>query len=74
MQFYGIDWLAVACNLTGIYLLGNRSKYGFASLMAGAFCWIIVGFMVSSFPLIGGNLISFALQIRGLLNWRKENK
>ena len=33
MQYYGNDWLATVCGLTGVYLLGNKSKIGFVLFM-----------------------------------------
>lgn len=74
MQYYGFDWLAMFCGMAGMYLLGSKSKYGFVCFMIGSSSWIIVGFLVNSFPLICGSSVSLILQIRGLVNWHRENK
>ena len=74
MQYYGFDWLAMVCGLSGMYLLGSKSKYGFVFFMISSSSWITVGIFVNSLPLICGSSISFILQIRGLLNWHRENK
>ena len=29
MQFYGVDWLATLAGLTGVYMLGSKSRYGY---------------------------------------------
>ena len=74
MQYYGFDWLAMFCGLSGMFLLGSKSKYGFVLCMLGSSSWIAVGFLVNSFPLIFGSSIFIILQIRGLLNWHKQSK
>lgn len=74
MQYYGFDWLAMVCGLSGMYLLGSKSKYGFVCFMISSSSWITVGFFVNSLPLICGSSISLILQIRGLLNWHRESK
>lgn len=73
MQYYGFDWLAMVGGVSGMYLLGSRSKYGFVCFMVGSSCWITVGFLVNSPPLMFGSLVNLILQIRGLINWRREN-
>lgn len=74
MQYYGFDWLAMFCGLSGMFLLGSKSKYGLVFCMLGSSSWIAVGFLVNSFPLIFGSSIFIILQIRGLLNWHKQSK
>lgn len=72
MQYYGFDWLATLCGLAGMFLLGNRSKYGFIFCMLGSSSWIVVGFFIGSFPLICGSSIFVILHIRGILKWQRE--
>lgn len=43
LQFYGIDWLATACGLAGVYLIGNRNKLGFVVFMVASLSWIAFG-------------------------------
>ena len=73
-QYYGFDWLAMICGLSGTYLLGSRSKYGFVFCMLGSSAWLAVGFLVNSLPLIVSSFISIALHLRGFLNWRRERQ
>lgn len=74
MQYYGFDWLAMVCGLTGMFLLGSRSRYGFVFCMLGSSSWLVVGVLINSFPLIFGSSIFILLQIRGLLNWNRKNE
>lgn len=72
MQFYGIDWLATVCGLTGVYLLGNKNKLGFLVLMTASLSWLTVGVLIGSSALIVGSSIFFILHLRGWLNWRRS--
>lgn len=55
MQFYGIDWLATICGLTGVYLLGNKNKKGFLIFMLASLSWIIVGVLIGSYAIMIGS-------------------
>ena len=74
MQFYGIDWLATVCGLTGVYLLGNKNKTGFLVFMLASLSWIAVGVLIGSFAIIIGSSIFFMMHLRGWFNWSKETK
>jgi len=74
MQFYGIDWLATVCGLTGVYLLGNKNKTGFLVFMLASLSWIAVGVLIGSFAIIIGSSIFFIMHLRGWFNWSKEKK
>jgi hypothetical protein len=75
MQYYGIDWLATACGLSGVYLLGSRNKIGFILFMAASLSWAIFGVLSNSIAMTIGSSIFFIMHLRGFLNWRRtENK
>ncbi len=74
MQFYGIDWLATVCGLTGVYLLGNKNKYGFLVFMLASLSWIAVGVFVESFAIIIGSSIFFMMHLRGWFNWSRSEQ
>lgn len=74
MQFYGIDWLAIVCGLTGVYLLGNKNKYGFLVFMIASLSWIVVGVFVGSFAIIIGSSIFFIMHLRGWFNWSRNEQ
>lgn len=71
MQYFGIDWLATVCGLTGVYLIGSRKKVGFLIMMVASLSWLTVGFMIQSMALIVGSAVFFSLHVRGWLKWRK---
>lgn len=74
MQYYGIDWLATAAGLSGVYLLGNRNRVGFLVMMIASLSWMTVGFLINSIALILGSIVFFSLHVRGFLAWRREER
>ena len=74
MQFYGIDWLATVCGLTGVYLLGNKSKIGFVMFMMASLSWSIFGIMTGSIAMTIGSLIFFSMHLRGFIQWRRDER
>ena len=74
MQYYGIDWLAMVCGLTGVYLLGNKNKIGFLLFMGASLSWVTFGVLTGSFPIVIGSSIFFFMHLRGFNNWTREAK
>lgn len=74
MQYYGIDWLATVCGLTGVYLLGNKNKYGFLVFMMASASWITFGVLTESAAVMIGSSIFLIMHLRGWLAWRKDEK
>ncbi len=72
MQYFGIDWLATFAGLTGVYLIGNKNKYGFLIMMIASISWMTVGFLIQSLALILGSAVFFALHVRGWVRWRRD--
>ena len=74
MQFYGIDWLATVCGLMGVYLLGNKNKYGFPVFMMASLSWIVVGVFIGSSAIIIGSSIFFIMHLRGWFSWSRSEQ
>ncbi len=72
LQFYGIDWVATACGLLGVYLIGNRNKFGFVVFMVASISWIVFGSITGSYAVIIGSTIFLFLHARGLYKWVKQ--
>ncbi|MDH3492021.1 MAG: PnuC protein [Acidobacteriota bacterium] len=73
-QYYGIDWLATACGLSGVYLLGNQNKFGFVVFMVASMSWIIFGAITGSYAVIIGSCIFLVLHARGLYKWIRQEE
>jgi len=72
LQYFGIDWIATVFTFAAIYMLGNKSKYGFAVMMAGNSCWITVGILTSSIALIIANAGFLLMNARGWHQWNVQ--
>ncbi len=71
-QYYGIDWMATACGLLGVYLLGNKNKVGFALFMIASASWVTFGFMTHSVAVVLGSSVFFLMHMRGLIRWTRQ--
>lgn len=71
-----IDWLAAALELSGSWKIGDKKKIGFILAALCNITWMIVAMM--STPKLYGLftlvVISFFLNVRNYLKWRKEEK
>ncbi len=74
MQYYGVDWVATVCGLTGVYLIGSKNRFGFLVMMAASTSWFAVGVIIASVPLMLGSVVFFCLHVRGWINWRRQNE
>lgn len=70
LTFYGLDWLGMLTSFAAVYLLGNKSRSGFAVFMVSNLTWIAVGSIADSLAMTFGNAIFFALNLRGYLRWK----
>ncbi len=74
LQYYGIDWIATVCGLTGVYLLGNKNKTGFVLFMIASISWVTFGVLTKSVPVVIGSSIFFFMHLRGFINWLRDEK
>ena len=74
LQYYGIDWLATCCGLTGVYFLGNKNKIGFVLFMIASLSWATFGALTSSIPITIGSMIFFGMHLRGFLAWVRDER
>jgi nicotinamide riboside transporter PnuC len=71
MEWYGIDWLATASGLTGVYLIGSKKRIGFLIMMIASLSWMTVVFLIGSTALILGSVVFFSLHVRGWFKWQR---
>lgn len=69
LKYYGVDWLAMLFTFTAIYLLGNKSRWGFPTMMFGNACWIVIGVFTGSIAMVIANLGFFLMNTRGWFKW-----
>ena len=70
-QYYGIDWLATACGLLGVYMLGNKNRVGFVLFMIASASWVTFGVLTQSIAVVLGSLTFLIMHLRGLLKWSR---
>ncbi len=71
-KYFGVDWLAMLFTFIAIYLLGNKSRWGFLVMMCGNACWVVIGGLSASIAMVIANLVFFAMNARGWFNWSAE--
>jgi hypothetical protein len=74
LQYYGVDWLATACGLLGVFLLGNKNKIGFVMYMIASLSWLVFGILTNSIAMTIGSSIFLTLHLRGFLKWIKVER
>lgn len=65
--------MAMGLTFVAIYLLGNKARVGFAIMMGGNSCWVVVGLLTQSIALVIANAVFFAMNLRGFVRWAKED-
>lgn len=73
MRFYGLDWLAILFSLLALQLLNIKSRYGFLSFMVANLCWIAIGVLTESLPILVGNALFMVFNLRAYKNWLKAS-
>ena len=68
-QYFGIDWLAMCLTFAAIYLLGNKSRWGFIVMMTGNLGWSAIGLWAHSYAMVLANLGFFSMNVRGFVKW-----
>lgn len=68
-QYYYIDWFAMVFSMLAVWLLGNKSRWGFASFVLANLLWLIVGTMAGSYGIVIGNTAFVIMNARGFFRW-----
>jgi len=68
-----LDWIAAAVALIGVFLVGQKNKYGFLVCMLSGFCWCLVAVSTGVYGLFLEVLPLFFLNLYNFNRWRKED-
>lgn len=72
-KYYGLDWIGMIITLIAVYLLGNKNRNGFIVFAVANVLWMGIGyFLMSSLGILFGNIFFLVTNIRGFINWKKE--
>ena len=67
--YYGLDWLALACGMTGMYLITQHSRWGFVLSALGCLSGVVVAVMSLQIAYVVYNSILVFMMIRGFTAW-----
>ena len=73
LKYHGVDWIAMVLTFLTLYYLGEKRRSGFVFGILASISWLIFGVLVHSIANIVANVIFIALNLRGYLNWKKQN-
>ena len=69
LNYLGFDWAGMTFTFVAIYLLGNKSRYGFTIMICGNTCWVVVGVLSGSLAMLIANVVFALMNVRAWLNW-----
>jgi len=70
--YFGLDYIAAATAIGGMYLLGNRNRAGFFLYALSSVAMLGLALLISSPPIFIANAIALAVTLRGFCKWRAE--
>jgi nicotinamide riboside transporter PnuC len=68
-----IDYVAGGLELTGLFALGNKKRYGFLLSLVGNAGWIYVAFATKLYGLLLVVIPAMILNIRNYRKWQRES-
>lgn len=69
-----MDWIAAIFELSGLYIVGNKNKFGFILNILCGICWLIYVFTTrSTYGLLLVVIPALVINIRNFIKWKKEN-
>lgn len=69
-----IDWLAGLFELLGLYVVGNKNKFGFLFNICGNVLWIYVAFEYQVYGLLLVVIPALFINFRNYLKWSRKIK
>ena len=73
-RYYGLDWLWFGTSILAVYLLGNKNKLGFVSMIVSDLTDLAMAYLTQSNATLIGSLIYLVLNVRGWYAWRADEK
>ena len=70
--YYGLDWLAFASGLAGMYLPTRKNRYGFLLSILCCISGFAVAMMSTQYGFIAYNLVLMSLMAKGYREWGQE--
>ena len=70
-QYYGIDWIVTLTVFAGLFLIGDKKKFGFVMGMISAIFAFIFSFQIGSIANGLTAIVLLGLYLRVYLKWQK---
>jgi len=67
--YYGLDYVASATAIGGIYFVGNRNRIGLVLYALSSLAMVAFAALASSPPILITNVVALALAIRAIWRW-----
>lgn len=71
-KYYGLDWLALAAGVLGMYLLTQKSRWGFLLSGVSAISGFAVALISLQFGYVVYNVLLIVLMIKGFHEWGRQ--
>jgi hypothetical protein len=70
--YYGLDYVASATAIGGMYLVGNRNRVGLVLYAFSSLAMIAFASLANSPPILITNVVALALTIRAIRRWSHQ--
>lgn len=70
LKYYGLDWIAFAAGILGMYLITQKSRLGFAFSALSSLSGFAVAAMSLQFGFVFYNILLIALMAKGYREWK----
>lgn len=67
-----LDWVSASFALIGVYLIGQKNKYGFLVCLLSGLCWSVVAVKTEVYGLFLEVLPLFILNLYNFNKWKKD--
>lgn len=68
-KYYGLDWFALACGLTGTTLLTRKMRSGFLLCCLSSLSGVIVALISLQFGYVIYNITLITIMVKGYRDW-----
>lgn len=66
-----LAWLALAFELSGNWVVGDKRRWGFVVKVAGSAAWLAVAVLSGIHGLIAASILGGLISVRNFHQWRK---
>ncbi len=73
LQYYGLDWLALMCGLTGSWLIGSMRREGFFFSIMACMCGFSVAIMSQQYGFVVYNIVLITFSTRAYRKWGRRS-